>query len=166
MAPGSDGAIILQIPARCCDLLPPRRIVRTFERRQRSKMCVKKSAGLTSQFKDFFARRLLLCLLPEGCSAFARTLCWIFLNSLWRVLQKSALIPNKITASKIRTIRRGGNKYDNLPYFLYTRFQTYYNFICIKRKKNVYISLIFLKIPYLPILHTIFLVAVWQKMKF
>ena len=63
-----------------------------------------------SQFKDFFACRSLLYVLPEGCSAFAHTLRWIFLNSLRRVLQKSALIMNEITASKIKVFTLWSNK--------------------------------------------------------
>jgi hypothetical protein len=63
-----------------------------------------------SQFKDFFACRSLLYVLPEGCSAFAHTLRWIFSNSLRRVLQKSALIMNEITASKIKVFTWWSNK--------------------------------------------------------
>jgi hypothetical protein len=74
-------------------------------------MCVKKSEGLTVVNSKIFsgAGRLFL-FSPKGATLSFHALCWIFLNSLWRVLRKSALRMNEIAASNIRVIHCVSNK--------------------------------------------------------
>ena len=68
-----------------------------------------------SQFKVLSACRSPLLELRGGWSAFAHTLRWIFSNSLRRVLQKSALIMNEITASVMKVVSRCGNRVPENP---------------------------------------------------
>ena len=86
-----------------------------------------------SQFKDFFKCRLPRIALPQGCSTFAHMLCWIFLNSLRRVLQKSALPVNEIAASKFEVVTWCGDwkgkKMEKINQLLETDFSDPMNLI-------------------------------------
>ncbi len=81
-----------------------------FERARRGEMCVKKAVGLAVVNSRIFLRAACrVSLSPQGAvlsrilrvGFFCTTRAFPSVNSLWRVLQKSALIMHEITASKI-----------------------------------------------------------------